>query len=87
MIGSLGGAVTVPPPKNSVVSKHYPEYPTQRDLHVKRIKQCGRSVWEIENKFSRRLLVENFMGRFKGIIGPKLRSRRFESQKVEAVIG
>jgi hypothetical protein len=27
------------------------------------------------------------MGRFKGIIGPKLRSRRFESQKVEAVIG
>ena len=87
MIGSLGGVVTVPPPKNAVVSKHYPESPTQRDLHVKRIKQCGRSVWEIENKFSRRLLVENFMGRFKGIIGPKLRSRRFESQKVEAVIG
>jgi hypothetical protein len=87
MIGSLGGVVAVPPPKNAVVSKHFSEYPTQRDLHVKRIKQCGRSVWEIENKFSRRLLVENFMGRFKGIIGPKFRSRRFKSQKVEAAVG
>ena len=87
MIGSLGGVVAVPPPKNAVVSKHFSEYPTQRDLHVKRIKQCGRSVWEIENKFSRRLLVENFMGRFKGIIGSKLRSRIFETQRVEAVIG
>jgi hypothetical protein len=27
------------------------------------------------------------MGRFKGIIGPKLRSRKLESQKVEAMVG
>jgi lysozyme family protein len=32
-------------------------------------------------------LAENYMGRFKGIIGPKLRGRKIESQKVEAMIG
>lgn len=86
-VGSKGGAVTIPPPANAVFSNNYPSCPTQRDRHVEHIKRCGRSAWEIENKYSRRLLAENYMGRFKGIIGPKLRSRKIESQKVEAMVG
>ncbi len=47
----------------------------------------GRPAWEIKNDYSRRLLAENFMGRFKGIFGSRLRARNIDSQKVEAMIG
>ena len=86
-IGAKGGSVTIQPPANAAFSNNYPDSPTQRDRYVDHINRCGRSAWEIDNNYSRRLLAENFMGRFKGIIGPKLRSRKIESQKVEATIG
>ena len=49
--------------------------------------QHGRPAWEVKNHYNRRLLAENFMGRFKGIIGSKMRSRNMVTQKVEAMIG
>ena len=79
--------VTVPPPKNAVVSETFPEITTQRDGHVDYINTNGRSAWECKTDYYRRLLVENAMGRFKGIIGPKLRSRNFDAQKKEANLG
>ena len=76
--------VTIPPPKNAVVSKNFPENPSKRDQHVDFINNNGRTAWEKMTLYHRRLLVENTMGRYKGIIGSKLRSRVFESQKIEA---
>jgi len=86
-IEEAGGLVTIPPPINAVVSKNFSTTPTQRDEHVTYINQNGRPAWEMKNHYSRRLLAENFMGRFKGIIGSKMRSRNIASQKVEAMIG
>ena len=79
-------AITIPPRKNAVVSEHFPENATRRDVHVDFIDTHGRSAWEMENEYSRRLLVENAMGRFKGIIGSTLRARDIKSQKVEALL-
>ena len=80
------GSVTIPPRKNSVVSEHFPENATQRDKHIEFIDTHGRPVWEMEKQYSRRLLVENAMGRFKGIIGATLRTRDIESQKIEVLL-
>ena len=79
--------VTVPPPKNAVLSQEYKSNPTQRDEHVNFINSHDRSSWENKFRYYRRLLVENTMSRYKGIIGPKLRSRDLESQKNEIKIG
>jgi hypothetical protein len=37
--------------------------------------------------YGQRALVETAMGRYKAIIGPRLRARSFSGQKVEATIG
>ncbi len=79
--------VTVPPRKNAVLSSDFPDEPSQRDKHVDYINTHGRKAWEDEVSYYRRLLVENTMGRFKGILGATLRSRDFESQKTEVKIG
>ena len=80
-------SVTIPPRKNAVVSEHFPESATQRDGHVDFIDTHGRSAWEIESEYSRRLLVENAMGRVKGIIGSTLRGRNIKSQMIETALG
>jgi hypothetical protein len=80
-------AVTIPPPKNAVVSDGFSEKPTQRDKHVDFINNKGRTAWECKIAYYRRLLVENAMSRFKGIIGSVLRSKNFESQKNETALG
>ena len=78
--------VTVPPKKNAVLSKNFPDNPTQRDGHVNFISSNGRRAWETMTSYYRRLLVENTMGRYKAIIGPILRAINFSAQKVEMQI-
>ena len=77
--------ITVPPPSNARLSRDNKANPSQRDKHVEFIREEGREAWECKNRYHRRLLVENAMGRFKQIIGPKLRSRVFENQISEAL--
>jgi len=79
--------VTVPPKKNGVVSTDFHDNPTERDKHIDFINNNDRKAWDLKNSYYRRLLVENAMGRFKEIIGPKLRSINFAAQKTEAKIG
>ena len=79
-------SATIASRKKAVVSEHFPESATQRDAHVDFIDTHGRSAWEIENQYSRRLLVENAMGRYKGIIGSTLRARDIKSQIIEAAL-
>ena len=79
--------VTVPPQKNAVLSHESKNNPTQRDEHVNFMNSHDRSSWESKFRYYRRLLVENTVGRYKGIIGSKLRSRDFEAQKNEIKIG
>jgi hypothetical protein len=79
-------SVTIPPRTGAVVSTAFPDDPSQRDDHVSFVDAHGKKAWEKSIGYYRRLLVENAMGRYKGIIGATLRARNFEGQKNEAAL-
>lgn len=60
--------------------------PHERDRHVKRIGEIGRSAWRLESGYSRRSLAETAVSRLKGIFGDRLKSRDFDNQAVEAFL-
>ena len=81
-----GHSVTIPPRTGAVVSTAFPDDPSQRDDHVNFVDDHGKKAWENSIGYYRRLLVENAMGRYKGIIGATLRARNFQGQKNEAAL-
>ena len=46
----------------------------------------GRLAWQVSTDYGRRSLVETTMGRYKVLIGPRLRARGFPAQQTEAAI-
>ena len=79
--------VTIPPPGNAVPSPNAAQYPTVRDLHIADIRTYGRMAWQKSSGYNQRSRAETLMGRWKTVIGPKLKARAFENQKTEAGIG
>jgi hypothetical protein len=79
--------VTTPPPKNAILSPNEAKYPTERDCHVAEIAARGRMAWQTATGYNQRSRGETLMGRWKTVIGPKLKARNFENQKTEARIG
>ena len=47
----------------------------------------GRMGWQEVTGYGRRALVETAMGRYKGIIGARLRARGEAAQRTEAIVG
>ena len=47
----------------------------------------SRVAWQKSTGYNQRSRGETLMGRWKGIIGPKLKARSFENQKTEVKIG
>ena len=76
--------VIIPPPVTAVLSADAQHNPTRRDRHIATIAAKGRLGWQKENNYGRRALVETTMGRYKGIIGPRLRARCPAGQRAEA---
>jgi IS5 family transposase len=74
-----GAAIRPPPGRKDV--------PPTRGAAVGRIAEVGRDAWKAETGYHRRSLAETAMLRYKTLIGPSLRSRTFERQKVEAAVG
>ena len=79
--------VTIPPPKNAVLSPNAAQDPTVRDRHIAEIAARGRMAWQKATGYNQRSWGETLMGRWETIIGPKLKARNFENQKTEARIG
>jgi len=48
---------------------------------------CFASSHGIATDYGQRSLVETMMGRYKALIGPRLRARGFAAQQTEAAIG
>jgi hypothetical protein len=71
--------VTAVPSENADTS------PTQRDQDIASIVKGGDSAGR--RTYGCRALAETAMGRFKAIIGPRLRSRCLAGQRTEAAIG
>ena len=79
--------VTIPPPKNASFSPNAAQYSTARNRHIADITARGRMAWQKTSGYNQRSRVETQMGRWKTVIGPKLKARAFGNQKNEAKIG
>jgi DDE family transposase len=87
-IAARGDSIEVViPPCSTAVLIGEPDRPTQRDRHLKMITERGRLAWQAATGHGRRSLVETTMGRYKALIGPRLRARGFAAQRTEAAIG
>lgn len=73
------GAAIRPPPGR-------PDVPATRGVAAGRIAEVGSDAWKAETEYHRRSLAETAMFRYKTLIGPSLRSRSFDRQKVEAAV-
>ena len=87
-IAAHGGGITVViPPRSTAVPSGDAGAPTQRDRHLAMIAEQGRLAWQAATGHGQRSLVETTMGRYKALIGPRLRARGFAAQQTEAAIG
>jgi hypothetical protein len=85
----LGDAVEIiiPPPRNSVLTPNSLADLSSRDRHIAQIRAHGRLAWQANSDYNQRSRAEAQIGRWKGVIGPKLRLRTLENQRTEAQIG
>ena len=81
------GAKVVIPPRSNAVERLNAQASCQRDDHIASIQTDGRLEWQASTGYGKRALIETAMGRYKGIIGPRLRARSFRAQQTEAAIG
>ena len=81
------GIDVVIPPRSMAVPSSERVQPTQRDRHLEMIKERGRLAWQVVTDYGQRSLVETTMGRYKALIGSRLRARGFAVQQTEAAIG
>ena len=81
------GIEVVIPPRSTAVPSDEPDPPTQRDRHLAMITEHGRLGWQVATDYGKRSLIETTMGRYKLLIGPRLRARGFAAQQAEAAIG
>ena len=56
------------------------------DRHIRNIADKGRMGWRKETGYGRRNQVETAIGRYKHLIGPKLRARSLPGQQGEFAI-
>jgi hypothetical protein len=78
--------VIIPPHVTAVLSDEAGHDPSQRDKHILLIASRGRLGWQKQTGYGRRALVETAMGRYKAIIGPRLRARSLSGQQAEAAV-
>ena len=79
-LGEIVEAI-IPPPKTAVQSPQSTEDPSIRDRHIVEIETKGRMAWHKSTGYTKRSRVGTQMGRWKAIIGPKLKARNFGNQR------
>ena len=79
--------VVIPPPKNAVIRPQSARDPTVRDRHIAQIRSNGRMACQAATGYNQRSRIETQIGRWKGVIGPKLKSRSFSRQITEIKVG
>jgi len=87
IINHSADAVIVIPPRANAVEPAGDEFLGQRDQHIAAINRDGRMKWQATTGYGKRALVETAMGRYKAIIGQRLRARSFHAQQTEVAIG
>jgi transposase len=90
-ITSKGGKAIVPPDRNAVYKGAIDDAMRQRDLDIAAIQILGgderaRKIWKKLIGYHKRSLGETAFSRIKRILGPNLKARKFENQKVECQV-
>ncbi|API57528.1 IS5 family transposase (plasmid) [Rhizobium leguminosarum] len=75
------------PPRSTAVESGDTGPPGQRDKHIAAIASDGRLKWQAAAGYGKRALIETAIGRYKGLIGLRLRARSFPAQQTEVAIG
>lgn len=75
---------SIPPREDAVIRGKSPL--EQRDENLREIQSKGRKQWKRESSYHRRSLVECAFFRLKTIFSDRLRSRRMETQRTEAMV-
>jgi hypothetical protein len=81
------GIEVVIPPRATAVPSGELDTPTQRDRPLAMIAEQGQLAWQASTGYGQRSLIETTMGRYKTLMGPRLRARGFAAQQTEAAIG
>ncbi len=76
-------SIVIPPRRSAVLSSQADTDPSQRDGHIRLIQAQGRSAWRKATEYGKRSLVETAIGRYKALIGPRLRARTLSNQQGE----
>lgn len=79
-------SVVIPPRASAVPDTADPAQQTARDRHARPMAKTGRMGWQRRTGYGRRALAETTMGRWKHLIGPRLRGRTLPGQQGEAAI-
>lgn len=79
----------IPPQRNARRRKAKRRYRhiEARNQRVADIDCLGRQWWKRQSGYHHRSLAETAVGRYKGILGPRLRARKFPNQQIETRIG
>jgi hypothetical protein len=77
--------VVIPPRSTAVFNGERSSF-AQRDRHLEMITERGRLAWQKATDYGRRSLVETTIGRYKALIGSRLRARGFDAQQAEAAV-
>jgi len=78
--------VVVPPRADAVLSTADPNQQSPRDRHVQLMADRGRMGWQRATGYGKRNHAETTMGRYKHLIGPKLRARTRPGQSGEVAL-
>jgi len=78
--------VVIPPRASAVMDTNVADAPSQRDQHIQLIAGRGRMGWQKAIGYGRRNLVETAIGRYKSLIGHRMRARTFSTQQGEVAI-
>jgi transposase len=78
--------VVIPPRASAILNGDAVGLPSQRDKHIQLVADEGRMGWQRATRYGRRSLVETAIGRYKHLIGSKLRARSLTAQQGEVAI-
>ena len=79
--------VVIPPRATSTAPAKLGMNASRRDVHVHTAAALGRLGWQEVSGYGRRALVETAVGRYKALIGPRLRARSEAGRRTEAAVG
>ena len=79
-------AIIIPPRASAVIRAVADPVLSQRDHHIRFIQEQGWFAWRKATAYGRRGLAETAIGRYKSLIGPRLRARSLGNQQGEAAL-